>query len=70
MYMFAYNCANSLHGSNTGCNDMSCPGFVQVSKTIALGAIIQPISIYKGQQYELRLTLYQVKSTHLFDHFF
>ncbi|ANM66303.1 carboxyl-terminal peptidase [Arabidopsis thaliana] len=49
----------TLHGSNTGCNDMSCPGFVQVSKTIALGAIIQPISIYKGPQYELRLTLYQ-----------
>jgi len=48
---------------------MSCPGFVQVSKTIALGAGIQPTSYYKGPQYELRLTLYQVKSTHLFDHF-
>ncbi|VYS63651.1 unnamed protein product [Arabidopsis thaliana] len=49
----------TLHGSNTGCNDMSCPGFVQVSKTIPLGAVIQPTSYYKGPQYELRLTLYQ-----------
>ncbi|CAE6181053.1 unnamed protein product [Arabidopsis arenosa] len=49
----------TIHGSQTGCYDMSCPGFVQVSKTIPLSAILQPISIYDGPQYELPLTLYQ-----------
>ncbi|KAG7546477.1 Neprosin [Arabidopsis suecica] len=49
----------TIHGSQTGCYDMSCPGFVQVSKTTPISAILQPISIYDGPQYELRLSLYQ-----------
>ncbi|KAL0727215.1 hypothetical protein Bca4012_023308 [Brassica carinata] len=42
-----------------GCYDITCPGFVQVSKTIPLGALLQPVSVYNGTQYEIRLSLYQ-----------
>ncbi|AEE84743.1 putative neprosin [Arabidopsis thaliana] len=54
----------TLHGSSTGgCYGMSCPGFVQVSKTIPVGAVLQPFSIYNGRQYELRLGLFQDSGT-------
>ncbi|CAN6914120.1 unnamed protein product [Brassica oleracea] len=43
----------------SGCYDTTCPGFVQVSKTIPLGALLQPVSVYNGTQYEIRLSLYQ-----------
>ncbi|CAF2070981.1 unnamed protein product [Brassica napus] len=43
----------------SGCYDITCPGFVQVSKTIPLGALLQPVSVYNGTQYEIRLSLYQ-----------
>ncbi|CAI0441441.1 unnamed protein product, partial [Linum tenue] len=36
----------TVDGSNqTGCFDLSCPGFVQTSKEIALGAAINPITL-------------------------
>ncbi|CAN8274147.1 unnamed protein product [Cochlearia groenlandica] len=45
--------------NNPGCYDMTCPGFVQVSKKIPPGVFVTPASIYNGDQYELNLTLYQ-----------
>ncbi|KAG7546478.1 Neprosin [Arabidopsis suecica] len=49
----------TTHGNMTGCYATSCPGFVQVSKTIPVSAILQPSSIYNGPQYELHLSLFQ-----------
>ncbi|KFK28897.1 hypothetical protein AALP_AA7G062300, partial [Arabis alpina] len=46
-------------GKKTGCYDITCPGFVQVSKNIPLGALLQPVSVYNGTQYQIDLTLYQ-----------
>ncbi|KAL1219648.1 Protein neprosin [Cardamine amara subsp. amara] len=47
----------TMNGSNRGCYDLTCPGFVQVSKNIPLGVILKPISVYDGSQYEIRLKL-------------
>ncbi|KAJ4912393.1 hypothetical protein Rs2_07014 [Raphanus sativus] len=49
----------SIEGSNLGCYDIICPGFVQVSKNIPLGSFLQPLSVYNGSQYDIDLTLYQ-----------
>ncbi|KAM5565970.1 protein neprosin [Rosa sericea] len=37
----------------TGCFDLTCPGFVQTSHEIALGAAIYPISVPYGLPYEI-----------------
>ncbi|KAF8048619.1 hypothetical protein N665_2458s0006 [Sinapis alba] len=42
-----------------GCYDITCPGFVQISKNIPLGGLLQPVSVYNGTQYEIKLSLYQ-----------
>ncbi|XP_062086917.1 protein neprosin-like [Humulus lupulus] len=44
---------------NTGCYNLECPGFIQVSKTVALGAILQPISSYNGKQATINVVLDQ-----------
>ncbi|CAF2072939.1 BnaC01g21610D [Brassica napus] len=49
----------NIEGSNPGCYDITCPGFVQVSKNIPLGSFLQPLSVYNGLQYDIDLTLYQ-----------
>ncbi|KAK3412748.1 hypothetical protein EUGRSUZ_I01447 [Eucalyptus grandis] len=41
----------------TGCFNLKCPGFVQTNKRIALGAVISPVSTYKGQQYEIAVNI-------------
>ncbi|KAF8102883.1 hypothetical protein N665_0190s0004 [Sinapis alba] len=48
-----------IEGSNLGCYDITCPGFVQISKNIPLGSFLQPLSVYNGLQYDIALTLYQ-----------
>ncbi|XP_062089363.1 protein neprosin-like [Humulus lupulus] len=35
---------------DTGCYDLDCPGFIQVSRTAAIGSILDPISSYNGKQ--------------------
>ncbi|KFK28907.1 hypothetical protein AALP_AA7G063700 [Arabis alpina] len=50
-------------GYITGCYDTRCPGFVQVSKRIPLGVLLQPISVYKGTQREMDLSLHQDRAT-------
>ncbi|XP_030961730.1 uncharacterized protein LOC126722440 [Quercus robur] len=37
--------------TNTGCFNLGCPGFVQVSHQIAMGATLSPLSVYNGPQY-------------------
>ncbi|VFQ84704.1 unnamed protein product [Cuscuta campestris] len=47
-------------GSNkTGFFDLSCPGFVQTSHEIALGAAIYPISSSTGLPYEITVFIHQ-----------
>ncbi|CDP20940.1 unnamed protein product [Coffea canephora] len=49
------------HYGSTGCYNMFCPGFVQTSTKIALGANISPVSTYHGPQFDI--SLYIVKVT-------
>ncbi|XP_060965591.1 protein neprosin-like [Cannabis sativa] len=44
----------------TGCYNLDCPGFVQVSKSAALGSILQPVSIFNGVQTTIQVSLAQV----------
>ncbi|XP_077251742.1 protein neprosin-like [Tasmannia lanceolata] len=43
---------------STGCIDVLCPGFVQVSKVTPLGAIFKTPSVYNGSQYYFPITMY------------
>ncbi|XP_074579065.1 uncharacterized protein LOC141835571 [Curcuma longa] len=43
----------------TGCYNLLCPGFVQVSKSFALGIIAQPVSSYNGSQFVIETTVYK-----------
>ena len=45
---------------STGCFDLTCKGFVQTNKNVALGAILAPISTPFGQQYEINVGIFQV----------
>ncbi|KAJ7952297.1 Protein of Unknown Function (DUF239) [Quillaja saponaria] len=46
-------------GYKTGCYNLLCPGFVQVSTKIVLGSIIKPDSVYNGPQYDLLISFHQ-----------
>ncbi|KAK9946318.1 hypothetical protein M0R45_011787 [Rubus argutus] len=43
----------------TGCFDLTCPGFVQTSHEIALGAAIYPISVPYGLPYEIIVYIFK-----------
>ncbi|XP_058073991.1 protein neprosin-like [Magnolia sinica] len=45
--------------NRTGCFNVLCPGFVQVSKNVVLGADITPLSTYNGTQYIIDLMVYK-----------
>ncbi|KAK1308835.1 hypothetical protein QJS10_CPA09g01301 [Acorus calamus] len=47
---------------STGCVNLLCPGFIHVSKNIALGSIL-PVSTYDGPQKEIILSIFQDQST-------
>ncbi|KAF8379083.1 hypothetical protein HHK36_028511 [Tetracentron sinense] len=49
--------ADSYH--KTGCWDILCPGFVQISKEVSLGEALTNTSIYDGDQYEMMVQIYQ-----------
>ncbi|KAK1300359.1 hypothetical protein QJS10_CPB13g00152 [Acorus calamus] len=52
------------HGYKTpGCVNLLCPGFVQVSKSVAIGTIL-PVSTFGGPQKEIILSIFQDRSTH------
>ena len=46
--------------TKTGCFNLMCPGFVQVSHQIAMGATISPLSIYNGPQYTVNFYVRRV----------
>ncbi|WZZ25449.1 hypothetical protein YC2023_008850 [Brassica napus] len=47
----------------TGCYNILCPGFVQVSARIPLGIFFGPVSVYDGPQYEVGIRIYKDGST-------
>ncbi|KAK2398748.1 tRNA-splicing ligase [Trifolium repens] len=55
--LFVYWTADGSHG--TGCFDLTCPGFIQTSNEIALGAAIYPISIPGGLPYQIIICIYK-----------
>ncbi|CAN1307099.1 hypothetical protein LINPERPRIM_LOCUS26980 [Linum perenne] len=46
----------------TGCYDLDCPGFVQESKTVTLGAEMTPVSTYGGKQHQFNVKIYKVST--------
>ncbi|XP_061374740.1 protein neprosin-like [Gastrolobium bilobum] len=55
--LFIYWTADA--SKKTGCFDLICPGFVQTSNEIALGAAIYPISIPGGLPYIINIYIYK-----------
>ncbi|KAK6249001.1 hypothetical protein QUC31_020566 [Theobroma cacao] len=49
--------------NSTGCFDITCPGFVQISNKIALGAAIYPISVFGGLPYQITLFMFKDPKT-------
>ncbi|KAJ0239591.1 hypothetical protein HA466_0232030 [Hirschfeldia incana] len=47
----------------TGCYNILCPGFVQVSTKIPLGTLMGPVSVYHGPQYEVGIRIYKDGNT-------
>ncbi|KAG2239970.1 hypothetical protein Bca52824_091201 [Brassica carinata] len=45
--------------TKTGCYNTLCPGFVQVSKRVPLGILLEPVSVYDGDQSEVGIVIYK-----------
>ncbi|MCO5593228.1 hypothetical protein L7F22_047235 [Adiantum nelumboides] len=55
--LFTYWTSDSY--KTTGCYNLLCSGFVQVSNDIALGASIAPISSYGSHQYDITILIWK-----------
>ena len=51
-------------GYKTGCVNAAC-GFVQVSRKVAFGATIEPVSQYNGKQYETYMSIRKVMQIYI-----
>ncbi|KAK8678731.1 hypothetical protein V6N13_144218 [Hibiscus sabdariffa] len=47
----------------TGCYNLECPGFVQISNKFGPGAILTPLSQYAGDQFEMSTYIYKDKKS-------
>ncbi|XP_026664457.2 uncharacterized protein LOC103717664 isoform X1 [Phoenix dactylifera] len=47
----------------TGCYNLLCSAFVQVSNKVALGSSLKPVSNYDGQQYGILVVVYKDQKT-------
>jgi len=45
----------------TGCQNLDCPGFVQVDRKFAIGSPLNPVSSYGGTQHDIAITIYKDK---------
>ncbi|KAL4302788.1 hypothetical protein GQ457_10G017730 [Hibiscus cannabinus] len=61
--LFAYWTKDSY--KSTGCFDLTCSGFIHTNPQVALGAAIEPVSSWFGQQYHVTLGVYMVTLTSL-----
>ncbi|KAJ4982268.1 hypothetical protein NE237_033105 [Protea cynaroides] len=55
--MFSYWTADGFH--KTGCYNLLCPGFVQLSRKLSFGQTYDVISTYGGDQYEDNFLVYK-----------
>ncbi|KAL3537234.1 hypothetical protein ACH5RR_000600 [Cinchona calisaya] len=55
--LFTYWTSDGYH--STGCYNLLCSGFIQVSQKISLGAVIKPISSYHGSQFDITLLIWK-----------
>ncbi|XP_068655245.1 protein neprosin-like [Aristolochia californica] len=60
-HLFIYWTADGYHG--TGCYNLQCPGFVQVSSTITPGMSLRTISTYGGNQVDMTLLAFWDEGT-------
>ncbi|XP_074349673.1 protein neprosin-like isoform X2 [Apium graveolens] len=44
---------------STGCYNLLCSGFIQISQQMALGASISPVSSYNGAQYDISILIWK-----------
>ncbi|XP_077214358.1 protein neprosin-like [Tasmannia lanceolata] len=56
-HLHSYWTANGFH--NTGCDDVLCPGFVQVSKSLPLGMVLKTSCEYNGTQIDDDFTVFK-----------
>ncbi|KAF2304388.1 hypothetical protein GH714_030653 [Hevea brasiliensis] len=59
--LFVYWTADA--SKTTGCFDLTCPGFVQTSSEVALGAAIYPLSVPYGLPYQITLYIFKDPAT-------
>uniref|UniRef100_A0A7N2LD75 Neprosin PEP catalytic domain-containing protein n=1 Tax=Quercus lobata TaxID=97700 RepID=A0A7N2LD75_QUELO len=45
--------------ASTGCYNLECPGFVQVDTRIAMGAAVNPYSVYDGEQHSMNFFIWK-----------
>ncbi|EFJ24932.1 hypothetical protein SELMODRAFT_100598 [Selaginella moellendorffii] len=43
----------------TGCYNLLCSGFIQLGRSIAIGATISPLSLLNGAQYDIRILIWK-----------
>ena len=44
----------------TGCYNLLCSGFIQISDQIALGATISPVSAFDDRQFDIDILIWKV----------
>ncbi|XP_030460820.2 uncharacterized protein LOC115681117 [Syzygium oleosum] len=59
--IFTFWTGNGYRGS--GCYDVDCEGFVHINRQFALGAVIRPVSVYGGDQYDVPIRITRVLDT-------
>ncbi|CAN0825350.1 hypothetical protein LINGRAHAP2_LOCUS376, partial [Linum grandiflorum] len=59
MYFSLFECIYRDGTEVSGCYNLECPGFVQMSSTVVLGSELQPVSIYGGQQFFINLQIHK-----------
>ncbi|CAN1144400.1 hypothetical protein LINPERPRIM_LOCUS26983, partial [Linum perenne] len=52
----------TYRGELEGCNNLECPGFVQVTSKFSIGAKITPISQIDGRQYQFNIKIFKVST--------
>ncbi|KAK1285923.1 hypothetical protein QJS10_CPB20g00471 [Acorus calamus] len=50
---------SKLDGWTTGCYNLECSGFVQVSSKYVIGGAISPLSVYGGHQFHITFNIFQ-----------
>ncbi|XP_042518586.1 uncharacterized protein LOC122092337 [Macadamia integrifolia] len=52
---------------HTGCYNLVCPGFVQVSTKVPVGVALEQVSTYQGNQYGMDITVVKLEDGDIYD---